>query len=86
LTSIETELKYEGYLKRQQSEITRSRRYERRSIPDDFRYAGLPGLSREIVQRLDEVRPSTLGQAQRIPGVTAAAVAILSRHLERVAE
>ena len=81
-TSIETELKYEGYLKRQQSEIDRSRKYERRTIPDHFSYRGLPGLSREMVQRLEEVRPGTLGQAQRIPGVTAAAVAILSRHLE----
>jgi tRNA uridine 5-carboxymethylaminomethyl modification enzyme len=83
LTSVETELKYEGYLKRQQSEIARSRKYERRAIPDAFQYEGLPGLSREMVQRLEEARPSTLGQAQRIPGVTAAAVAILSRHLER---
>ncbi|MGE5814621.1 MAG: tRNA uridine-5-carboxymethylaminomethyl(34) synthesis enzyme MnmG [Acidobacteriota bacterium] len=83
LTSVETELKYEGYLKRQRSEIDRARKYERRSIPDAFCYRGLPGLSREMVQRLEEVRPSTLGQAQRIPGVTPAAVAILSRHLER---
>ncbi len=82
-SSVETEVKYAGYLKRQQSEIDRSRRYERRGIPDGFRYRGLPGLSREMIQRLDEVRPATLGQAQRIPGVTAAAVAILARHLER---
>jgi tRNA uridine 5-carboxymethylaminomethyl modification enzyme len=83
IASVETELKYEGYLKRQQSDIDRARRYERRSIPDGFRYANLPGLSREMVERLAEVRPCTLGQAQRIPGVTAAAVAILARHLER---
>lgn len=82
VTSVETELKYEGYLKRQRSDIERARKYERCTIPDGFRYAGLPGLSREIVQRLEEVRPNTLGQAQRIPGVTAAAVAILSRHLD----
>jgi tRNA uridine 5-carboxymethylaminomethyl modification enzyme len=83
LTSVETELKYEGYLKRQQSDIDRSGKNERRGIPDGFRYHGLPGLSHEIVQRLEEIRPSTLGQAQRIPGVTAAAVAILSRYLDR---
>lgn len=82
-SSVETELKYEGYLKRQRSEIDRSRRYERRAIPDGFCFDGLAGLSREMVQRLQEVRPATLGQAQRIPGVTAAAVAILARHLER---
>jgi tRNA uridine 5-carboxymethylaminomethyl modification enzyme len=76
-------LKYEGYLKRQQADIDRMRKAERRTIPDDFRYSGLPGLSREIVHRLEQVRPSTLGQAQRVPGVTAAAVVILGRHLER---
>lgn len=85
-TSIETELKYEGYLKRQRTEIDRARKYERRAIPDAFSYVGLPGLSSEMVQRLDEVRPATLGQAQRIPGVTPAAVAILARHLERRAD
>lgn len=83
VASVETELKYEGYLKRQRSDIERTRKYERRTIPDGFRYGGLPGLSREMVERLEEVRPSTLGQANRIPGITAAAVAILSRHLER---
>jgi tRNA uridine 5-carboxymethylaminomethyl modification enzyme len=82
-STIEVDLKYEGYLKRQRAEIERSRKYERRGIPDDFCYEGLPGLSREVVQRLGEVRPTTLGQAQRVPGVTAAAIAILAKHLER---
>ncbi|HSL22621.1 MAG TPA: tRNA uridine-5-carboxymethylaminomethyl(34) synthesis enzyme MnmG [Vicinamibacterales bacterium] len=82
-SSVETDLKYEGYLKRQRGDIARSRKYESRAIPDGFAYRGLPGLSREIVQRLDEIRPGTLGQAGRIPGVTAAAVALLARHLER---
>jgi tRNA uridine 5-carboxymethylaminomethyl modification enzyme len=83
VTSIETELKYEGYLKRQRREIERAKRYDRRSIPADFVYRGLPGLALEMVQRFEEVRPTTLGQAERIPGVTAAAAAILGRHLER---
>jgi tRNA uridine 5-carboxymethylaminomethyl modification enzyme len=83
VSSVETELKYEGYLKRQRSDIERSRRYERRVVPDRFEYEGLPGLSKEMIQRLSEVRPATLGQAQRIPGVTAAAVALLARHLDR---
>jgi tRNA uridine 5-carboxymethylaminomethyl modification enzyme len=82
-STIETDLKYEGYLKRQRSEIERARKYERTGIPADFRFEGLPGLSREMVQRLAEIRPVTLGQAQRIPGVTPAAVAILAHHLER---
>jgi tRNA uridine 5-carboxymethylaminomethyl modification enzyme len=82
-SSVETDFKYEGYVKRQRAEIERSRRYQRRTIPDDFNYTGLPGLSREMVQRLEETRPATVGQAERIPGVTAAAVAILARQLER---
>jgi tRNA uridine 5-carboxymethylaminomethyl modification enzyme len=81
--SVETDLKYEGYLKRQRQDIERARRYERRAIPQGFVYTNLPGLSREMIERLDETRPVTLGQAQRIPGVTAAAVSILARHLER---
>lgn len=80
--SVETELKYEGYLKRQRSEIDRARRNDRREIPAEFVYRGRPGLSLEMVQRFEEVRPVTLGQAQRIPGVTAAAVALVSRYLE----
>jgi tRNA uridine 5-carboxymethylaminomethyl modification enzyme len=81
--TVETELKYEGYLKRQSAEIERSRRYDRRTIPDGFQYAGLSGLSREAVQRLEEVRPATLGQALRIPGLTPSAVALVAAYLER---
>lgn len=83
LETVETELKYDGYLKRQRAEIERSRRYERRVIPQGFRYAGLAGLSREAAQRLEEVRPATLGQALRIPGLTPAAVALVAAYLER---
>lgn len=83
LASAETELKYEGYLRRQLASIDRLRRQEHRPIPAGFAYAGIPGLSREMIQRLSEVRPATLGQAGRIPGVTAAAVAILAARLSR---
>jgi tRNA uridine 5-carboxymethylaminomethyl modification enzyme len=82
LASVETEFKYEGYLKRQTASIERSRRHEARAIPSGFRFDGLPGLSREVVQRLTEVQPATLGQASRIPGVTAAAVAIVAAHID----
>ena len=83
LASIETDFKYEGYLRRQRSAIERHRRQEGRTIPDSFEFTGVPGLSREMVQRLTEVRPATLGQASRIPGVTPAAVAVLAIYLDR---
>ena len=83
VASLETAVKYVGYLKRQQSEVDRLRRDERRRIPDGFRFEGIAGLSREVVQRLSQVRPDTLGHASRIPGVTPAAVAILAAHVAR---
>jgi tRNA uridine 5-carboxymethylaminomethyl modification enzyme len=83
LASAETGIKYAGYLRRQESEIERGRRDERRRIPLNFPFERVPGLSREIVQRLSQVRPDTLGQALRIPGVTPAAVAVLSAYVGR---
>ena len=77
LWSVETHFKYAGYLERQQATIERARRLEHSRIPAGFSYAGLPGLSLEIVERLTEVRPETLGQAMRVPGVTPAAVALI---------
>jgi tRNA uridine 5-carboxymethylaminomethyl modification enzyme len=83
LTSVETTFKYEGYLKRQEACVERQRRQEGRQIPDGFGFAGIPGLSREIIERLSSVRPVTLGQASRIPGVTPAAVAVIAAYLDR---
>ena len=83
ISSVETEFKYEGYLKRQVASIERQRRQESRSIPSAFDFRGIPGLSREMVERLSAIRPSTLGQASRIPGVTPAAVAVIGAYLER---
>jgi tRNA uridine 5-carboxymethylaminomethyl modification enzyme len=85
IASLETDVKYSGYLKRQEQQLARVLRSERRRIPSDFRYDGVPGLSREVVQRLTQVRPETLGQASRVPGVTPAAAAVLSVYLGRVA-
>jgi tRNA uridine 5-carboxymethylaminomethyl modification enzyme len=82
--SLETTIKYAGYLKRQQAEVVRLKRDESRSIPDGFKFDGVPGLSREIVQRLSEVRPDTLGHALRVPGVTPAAVAVLAASITRL--
>jgi tRNA uridine 5-carboxymethylaminomethyl modification enzyme len=83
LATLETDFKYEGYLKRQIASIERQRRQEHRAIPTEFHFEGIPGLSREMVERLSSVRPSTLGQASRIPGVTPAAVSLLSACLDR---
>ena len=85
VASAETAIKYAGYLRRQESEIARARRDERRRIPLDFPFDRVPGLSREVVQRLTQVQPDTLGQALRIPGVTPAAVAVLGAYVGRLA-
>ena len=83
LASIETEFKYEGYVRRQEAAVARQRRQEGRVIPRDFVFAGIPGLSRESVERLSAVRPGTLGQALRVPGITPAAVAVIATYLDR---
>ena len=85
IASIENEIKYAGYLKQEQAQVERARHQERRRIPEGFAFAGVPGLSREIVQRLTQVRPETLGQASRIPGVTPAAIAVLGAYLGKTA-
>jgi tRNA uridine 5-carboxymethylaminomethyl modification enzyme len=83
LWSVETAVKYEGYLARQAAQVERARRDEARLIPDCIEYADIPGLSRESVQRLSQVRPETLGQASRVPGVTPAATAAIGAFLDR---
>jgi tRNA uridine 5-carboxymethylaminomethyl modification enzyme len=85
LASVETEFKYEGYIRRELAAVERQQRQEGRRIPDHFKFAGIPGLSREIVDRLSDVRPATLGQAGRVPGVTPAALAVIAAYLDRPA-
>lgn len=82
LWSVETHFKYAGYLERQEAGIQRDRRMEQQRIPGSFCYQGLPGLSLEIVERLSQVRPETLGQALRVPGVTPAAVALIGARVK----
>ncbi len=84
VASLETTIKYAGYLKQEASRAERTRKDERRRIPEGFPFAQVPGLSREVVQRLTQVRPETLGQASRIPGVTPAAVAVLGAFVGRL--
>jgi len=86
LASVETAVKYAGYLRQEMARVERSKRDERRRIPLGFPFTGVPGLSTEVVQRLSEVRPETLGQASRVPGITPAAVAVLGVFLGRLSE
>jgi tRNA uridine 5-carboxymethylaminomethyl modification enzyme len=81
LATVETELKYSGYIAQQNRQVERLRDSGQRRIPADFSYSDIPGLSREVCEKLARVKPDTLGQAGRIPGVTPAAVAVLDVYL-----
>jgi tRNA uridine 5-carboxymethylaminomethyl modification enzyme len=81
LNTVETEAKYSGYISQQERQMERMKGAERRPIPPEFGFAAIPGLSREIRDKLERVRPATLGQAARIPGVTPAAIAVLDVYL-----
>ncbi|HEY1302763.1 MAG TPA: tRNA uridine-5-carboxymethylaminomethyl(34) synthesis enzyme MnmG [Vicinamibacterales bacterium] len=83
IASVETTVKYAGYLKQESARAQRAKRDERRRIPAAFPYGSVPGLSKEIVQRLSQVCPETLGQASRVPGVTPAAIAVLGVFLNK---
>ncbi len=82
LKSVETEIKYSGYLDQQSKAIERLKRSEQRLIPAWFDYGKVSGLSREMNEKLTRVRPGTLGQASRIPGVTPAAVSLINVYIE----
>ena len=82
LKSIETEIKYSGYLEQQTKAIERLKKAEQRTIPEWFDYGKVSGLSREMNEKLTRVRPRTLGQASRIPGVTPAAVSLINVYIE----
>ena len=82
LKSVETEIKYAGYLLQQQRAIERLKKAEQRTIPQWFDYGSVSGLSREIQEKLIRVRPRTLGHASRIPGITPAAVSLVHIFIE----
>jgi tRNA uridine 5-carboxymethylaminomethyl modification enzyme len=82
LKSIETEIKYAGYLSQQQRAIERLKKSEQRRIPEWFNYRAVSGLSREMQEKLSKVTPQTIGQASRIPGVTPAAVSLINVYIE----
>jgi tRNA uridine 5-carboxymethylaminomethyl modification enzyme len=81
---LEVRASYSGYIERAEDEIARAERNEHTALPADLNYARLGGLSNEIRQKLTEIRPATLGQAARVPGVTPAAVSILLVHLKKL--
>jgi hypothetical protein len=78
LKSIETEIKYSGYLLQQQRAIDRLKKAEQRRIPEWFDYSAVSGLSKEMLEKLTRVRPNTVGQALGIPGVTPAAASLIN--------
>jgi len=79
----EIQVKYEGFLKRQEEDVARFREIESIRIPAQFRYRGLPGLSREVQEKLAAGEPASLSQASRISGITPAAISILMVYLRR---
>jgi tRNA uridine 5-carboxymethylaminomethyl modification enzyme len=82
LKSVETEIKYSGYLEQQQRSIERLKKAEQRTIPDWFDYSAVSGLSREMNEKLSRVRPLTIGQALNIPGVTPAAASLVNLFID----
>jgi tRNA uridine 5-carboxymethylaminomethyl modification enzyme len=82
ITTVVTDFKYEGYLVAQENMANRLAKAGSRSIPSNLEYSRIPGLSHEMVERLNRVRPQTLGQAMRIPGLTPAALSLLTIHVE----
>jgi len=81
---IELQIKYAGYIKRQQEQVDRFKKLERTRLPEDMPYTGLPGLSNEVVEKLNSVQPLSLGQASRISGITPAAISVLQVHLKKM--
>jgi tRNA uridine 5-carboxymethylaminomethyl modification enzyme len=81
MISLETAIKYEGYLKQQEREVEKLRKAESKKLPSDLDYSNMPGLSREIVEKLTRIQPESIAQASRIPGITPAAISILLLHL-----
>ncbi len=80
---VEIRVKYEGFITRQNQMVARQKKLESYRIPDEFQYQGIPGLSHEVVQKLEEIRPVTLGQAGRISGITPSAISLIMLLIEK---
>lgn len=83
LEQVEIQIKYEGYIEMQRAEEAAARQWERKTIPESFSYSGIPGLSREVSEKLNMLRPRNLGQAIRISGITPAAISVLEVYLKK---
>ncbi len=81
---IQLQIKFHGYIQRQQEQVDRFKKMEAMALPEDLEYKGLAGLSNEVVQKLTTVRPLSLGQASRISGITPAAISVLQVHLKKM--
>ena len=84
IEQVEIQAKYQGYIERQQDEVARSLAHEETSLPEGLEYSTVPGLSKEVQQKLAQHQPQTLGQASRIQGITPAAISLLLVHLKRI--
>ena len=83
LEQVEIQIKYAGYISRQQEEIEKQLRHEQTILPADYDYSTVSGLSNEVVAKLTDVRPQTIGQASRISGITPAAISLLLVYLKK---
>ncbi|MFZ5760612.1 MAG: tRNA uridine-5-carboxymethylaminomethyl(34) synthesis enzyme MnmG [Thermodesulfobacteriota bacterium] len=80
---VQLQVKYEGYIRRQLEQVERFRKLENITLPEEMDYTGLPGLSNEVVEKLNRIKPRSLGQASRISGITPAAISVLQVHLKK---
>ena len=80
---VEIRVKYEGFINRQNQLVEKQKKLEHYRIPESFQYEGVPGLSREVMQKLEEIRPVTLGQASRISGITPSAISLIMLLIEK---
>jgi tRNA uridine 5-carboxymethylaminomethyl modification enzyme len=80
---VQLQVKYEGYIRRQQEQVERFKKLENINLPEEMDYTGLPGLSHEVVEKLGRIQPRSLGQASRISGITPAAISVLQVHLKK---
>ena len=80
---VDVRIKYDGYIRRQQDEIDKHQRNEQTKLPEDFDYAAVKGLSSEVKQKLENIKPTTIGHASRISGITPAAISLLLVYLKK---
>jgi tRNA uridine 5-carboxymethylaminomethyl modification enzyme len=80
---VETQLKYSGYIERQQQEVDKQKKHESMALPVPFDYKTVKGFSTEVCEKLNQHQPETIGLASRIPGVTPAAISLLLIHLKK---